>query len=81
MLTGLASVISTLEASLAAARTQHALSTGVVEILEGEAAARTLTYVTATHFGVGTYFGEVCWLKSVSFVCLFAVISLRPSAA
>ena len=78
-------MISTLEASLAAVRTQHALSTGVVEILEGEAAARTLTYVTATHLGVGAFYGEVCWLKSVSFVCLFvylfAVISLRPSAA
>ena len=78
---------------MAAVRTQHALSTGVVEILEGEVAARTLTYVTATHFGVGAYYGEVCWLKSVSFVylfiylfiCLFiylfAMISLRPSAA
>ena len=53
-------MISTLEATLALVRTQHALSTAVVEILEGEAAARTVTYVTATHFGVGVYYGEVC---------------------
>lgn len=70
VLTGLASVISMLEASLAPVRTQHALSTEVVEILEGETEARTLTYVTATHFGVGTYYGEVCWLKIGSPVCL-----------
>ena len=78
-------MISTLEASLAPVRTQHALSTVVVEILDGGAAARTVTYVTATHFGVGAYYGEVCSLKSVLFVCLFlssfAVIWLRPPAA
>lgn len=51
---------STLEASLASVRTQHALSTEVIEILEGETTARSLTYVTATHFGVGAYYGEVC---------------------
>lgn len=60
VLTGLTTVKSTLEASLASVRTQHALSTEVIEILEGETTARSLTYVTATHFGVGAYYGEVC---------------------
>lgn len=59
VLTGLASVISTLEASLAPVNTQHALSTQVVEILDGEMEAMTLSYFTATHFGMGTYYGEV----------------------
>ncbi|KAM0797088.1 hypothetical protein BDR22DRAFT_975616 [Usnea florida] len=61
VLNGLASVMSTLEASLAAVRTQHALSTQVVEILESEAAARSLTFYTATHFGVGVYYGQVVY--------------------
>ena len=53
-------MISTLEASLAPVRTQHALTSCVIELLDGEAAARTVTYVTATHFGVGAYYGQVC---------------------
>ena len=63
-------MISTLEASLAPVNTQHALSTQVVEIFDGEMEARTLSYFTATLFGVGTYYGQVCWLKINSFVCL-----------
>lgn len=50
-------------------RTQHALSTEVVEILEGGKAARSVAYVTATHFGVGEYYGEVSCSKFISF-CL-----------
>ena len=71
MLTGLDSLISTVGASLAAVRTQHALSTEVIEILEGEVAARSLAYFTATHFGVGVHYGQVRRLKSVLLVCLF----------
>ena len=41
VLTGLSSVISTLEASLAPVTTQHALSTQVIEILEGGNRARS----------------------------------------
>ena len=67
-------MISTLEAALAPVMSQHALSTQVVEILEGGTAARTLTYATATQFGVGAYYGEVCFLKSVSFVRLFVCL-------
>ena len=53
-----------------AVRTQHALSTEVIEILGGGVAARSLTYFTATHFGVGVHYGQVRRLKSVSSVCL-----------
>ena len=79
VLTGLASLISTVEASLAPVRTQHALSTEVIEILEGGVAARSLTYFTATHFGVGVHYGQVRRLKSVSFVCLFLCCGLASS--
>ncbi|KAL8789663.1 MAG: hypothetical protein Q9195_006716 [Heterodermia aff. obscurata] len=61
VLTGLASLMSTLETSLAPVRTQHALSTEVIEILEGESTARSLTYVTATHFGMGAYYGQAVY--------------------
>ena len=74
-------MISALEATLAAVNTQHALSTQVVEIFDGEMEARTLSYFTATLFGVGPYFGEVCWLKIGPLsACNFAVLWLRPSA-
>ena len=79
VLTGLASVMSTLEASLAPVNTQHALSTQVVEILNGGTEAKTLTYVTATHFGVGAYYGEVCPLKIDSFLFLWFCCVLASS--
>ena len=83
VLTGLASMISALETNLAPVNTQHALSTQIIGILDGETEASTLTYFTATHFGMGTYYGEVSRFKICSFVCLnfCCVLWLRPSAA
>lgn len=60
VLTGLSSVIPALQSTLAAVRTQHAFSTQLIEILEGESKARSLTYYTASHFGQGDYSGQVC---------------------
>ena len=57
VLRGLESVRVALEGSLVKVRTQHALSTSVVEIEEDR--ARSLTYYTATHFGVGGGEGQV----------------------
>ena len=74
MLTGLSSVSKTLEAILASVRTQHALSTEVIEILgeEKAEAARSLTYFTATHFGVGAYYGQVgVSIELIDFFYLF----------
>lgn len=73
MLTGLSAVVSALEESLAPVRTQHAFSTQVIEIGEGEGEARSLTYFTASHFGVGEREGMVCLL-------VFAVCSLADGA-
>ncbi|KAL9068483.1 MAG: hypothetical protein Q9161_006131 [Pseudevernia consocians] len=73
VLTGLSSLMSTLETSLSSVRTQHAFSTQLIEILEGESKARSLTYYTASHFGQGDYYGQVLyaygqyqdeWIKS-----------------
>ena len=63
VLTGLSSVISALQSSLSPVRTQHALSTQLIEILEGESTARSLTYFTASHFGQGDHYGQVCRLE------------------
>ena len=59
VVTGLESVKSAVEAALEKVTTQHALTTTVVEILEGGRAAKSLTYLTATHFGMGEYVGQV----------------------
>ena len=62
VLRGLESVRAVLEGSLGKVRTQHALSTIVVEIGEdsgGKGTARSLTYYTASHFGVGGGEGQV----------------------
>lgn len=63
VLTGLPSVISVLQSSLSPVRSQHAFSTQLIEILEGESTARSLTYYTASHFGQGVYYGQVCRLE------------------
>ena len=68
VLTGLATVISTLKASLAPVTTQHALSTQLIEILAGGSGARSVTYFTASHFGQGDYLGQVCCPRGSSYV-------------
>lgn len=65
VLTGLPSVISALQSTLSPVRTQHALSTQLIEVLEGESRARSLTYYTASHFGQGDYYGQVCCLEEI----------------
>jgi len=58
VLTPLASIQAVLASSLEKVTTQHALSTQVIEVLsEGE--AFSVTYFTATHFGMGVYEGEI----------------------
>ncbi|KAJ7213438.1 hypothetical protein GGX14DRAFT_618668 [Mycena pura] len=58
VLTPLETIQAVLESSLEKVTTQHALSTQVIELLsEGE--AFSVTYFTATHFGVGVYEGEI----------------------
>ena len=61
---GLLTPLSVLEQGLAAAsantNSQHAYGTQIVEIT-GEGQAKSLTYFTATLFGKGIYYGEVCY--------------------
>ena len=60
---GILTPLSVLEQGLAAASanttSQHAYGTQIVEIT-GEGQAKSLTYFTATLFGKGKYYGEVC---------------------
>ncbi len=58
---GLGGVEGALESSLEKVGTQHALSTGVVEVDEGGGRGRSVTYYTASHFGRGDFEGEVGW--------------------
>jgi hypothetical protein len=60
ILTPLATIAATLEASLAHVATQHALSTQIIEITSATT-ADTTTYYTASHFGIGTYEGEAVY--------------------
>ena len=60
---GVLTPLSVLEQGIAAAsantNSQHAYGTQIVEIT-GEGQAKSLTYFTATLFGKGKYYGEVC---------------------
>jgi len=58
VLVGLPSIESAIGKGLLPVTTQHALSTMVVT-LTGEGLANTTTYFTATHFGHGTYEGQI----------------------
>ncbi|KAF8147056.1 hypothetical protein K438DRAFT_1990026 [Mycena galopus ATCC 62051] len=58
VLTPLATIQSALASSLEKVTTQHALSTQVIEVLS-ESEAFSVTYYTATHFGMGVYEGEI----------------------
>ena len=61
VLTPLSTIEAVLAASLAPVNTQHSLTTQIIEILAGECTARSVSYYTAAHFGVGVYEGEVLY--------------------
>ena len=58
ILTPLATVKVVLEESLRPVISQHSYGTQIVEVL-GECEARSVSYFTASHFGVGKYVGQV----------------------
>ncbi|KAF7366993.1 SnoaL-like domain-containing protein [Mycena sanguinolenta] len=58
VLTPLTTIQAVLASSLEKVTTQHALSTQVIEVLS-ESEAFSVTYYTATHFGMGVYEGEI----------------------
>ncbi|KAJ6458218.1 hypothetical protein C8R45DRAFT_1110126 [Mycena sanguinolenta] len=58
VLTPLATIQAVLTSGLEKVTTQHALSTQVIEVLS-ESEAFSVTYYTATHFGMGLYEGEI----------------------
>ncbi|MCJ1377153.1 hypothetical protein MMC17_000245 [Xylographa soralifera] len=62
VLYGLEAVEAALQAALAPVSTQHALSTFSVQHLDLETGtAGTVQYYTASHFGMGEYYGEVVY--------------------
>jgi hypothetical protein len=58
VLTPLATIQAVLASSLEKVTTQHSLGTQVIEVLS-ESEAFSVTYFTATHFGMGVYEGEI----------------------
>ena len=58
VLTPLSTIESALEASLAPVTTQHSFSTQVIDILSPNTAV-SVTYYTATHFGIGQFAGQI----------------------
>ena len=73
MLTPLSAVAEALQQSLAPVTTQHAYGTQVVELLgQREREARSVSYFTATHFGMGVYEGQVSGPFRFAFVFLFS---------
>ena len=60
ILTPLTRLEQSIVATSASFTSQHAYGTQIVEIT-GERHAKGLTYVTATLFGKGKYYGEVCY--------------------
>ena len=72
VVTGLDNVMKVLESALEKVTSQHALSTTVVEILEG-GRARSVSYLTASQFGTGLYAGQVSWVFPFNdLACLFS---------
>ena len=68
VLTPLNVVEATLEDSLAPVDTQHAYGTQIVEVLDA-CTARSVSYYTASHFGKGSYAGQV----KILFFCSLGV--------
>ena len=59
VLTGLPQIEAVLEQALAPVLSQHALSTQVIEIEKGGETAKSVTYFTASQFGMGNMTGKV----------------------
>ena len=62
VLTPLSTVKEVLEMSLRPVTSQHSYGTQIVELL-GECEARSVSYFTVTHFGIGKYVGQVSFLQ------------------
>ncbi|KAL2036727.1 hypothetical protein N7G274_010522 [Stereocaulon virgatum] len=60
VVSGLSNISAVIESSLAPVDTQHSYGTQVLEIL-GNDRARSLSYFAASHFGRGSYYGEVLY--------------------
>ena len=60
VVTGLPAIADVVERTLRPVLTQHSYGTQVIEIEKGKTRARSLTYFTATHFGIGNATGKVC---------------------
>ncbi|KAH8588461.1 hypothetical protein B0O99DRAFT_359756 [Bisporella sp. PMI_857] len=58
VLTPLSTIKTVLENALIKVNTQHALSTQVIDVIS-PTEAFSVTYYTATHFGVGNYEGQI----------------------
>jgi hypothetical protein len=58
VMTPLSTIESELQSSLAPVMTQHSFGTQVIDVLTPNTAI-SVTYVTATHFGVGEYTGQI----------------------
>lgn len=58
VLTPLSTIESSLQSSLSTVTTQHAFGTQVIDVLTRNTAV-SVTYYTATHFGIGAYAGQI----------------------
>ena len=59
ILNGLPAVEAGIQKQLAPVRTQHLLGTQAIDVKPGSCEAKSLSYFTATHFGLGKYEGQV----------------------
>lgn len=59
VITGLSHLQAVLNQSLFYVTTQHSFATQVIDVLDGDREAKSLTYFTATHFGQGDFSGQV----------------------
>lgn len=68
VLTPLTAIKAGIEKQIATVDTQHAYGTQIVEVLDA-CSARSVSYFTASHFGRGSYLGEVSVLQAL--ICLW----------
>lgn len=73
---GLSQIESTIQQALVKVLTQHAYGTQVIEVEVGAKRAKSVTYFTASHFGVGNHTGKVC--LSLPW---FPMLALKPSGS
>ena len=74
VITGLSTVQAVLKQSLMYIDTQHSYGTQVIEVLAGGCTAKSVTYYTATHFGKGKYYGQVC--REIIVLCFPTFVNL-----